>query len=215
MLSVNLLERHFESGRFDRILDGVADNGLSLPLPLRIRLSQSPVSSAALGLSRLIELTYGPTSLSRAMTRFLMESQEPDGSFGFDPLTTATAAAALGKLIQDHPTTVDGNTRTAHEHAIAALAAMQDDSGLFAGHDDRSDDDRALVTAFMLLILRQDELFRSSIRLADLLDWFEVREGRLDTATAQLWRMASLTAGDHPIRSHAPSRRFSDVYACV
>lgn len=215
MLSVNLLERHFESRRFDRILDGVADNGLNLPLPLRIRLSQSPVSSAALGLSRLVELTYGPTPLSRAMTRFLMESQEPDGSFGFDPLTTATVVAALGKLIQDHPASVDDSTRTAHEHAIAALAAMQDESGLFAGHDDRSDEDRALVSAFILLILRQDDLFRSSIRLADLLDWFEDREGRLDPATAQLWRMTSLTVGDQPAGSQVPSRRFSDVYACV
>src|SRR5580698_853999 len=99
MLSVNRIEHFFEGRKFEQLLDSLASNGVDLPLPLRIRLGQSQAAAVALGLRRLLELTYGPTALSRSMTAQLLATQEPDGSFDHDPLATAAAVAAFGKLL--------------------------------------------------------------------------------------------------------------------
>ena len=55
MLSVNLIDRFFRARRYEPLLEGLATNGMVLPLPLRVRLSQSPVPAVALGLRRLVE----------------------------------------------------------------------------------------------------------------------------------------------------------------
>jgi len=203
MLSVNLLEKYFEAARFERILEGVLDNGLELPLSLRIRLSQSHFAAAALGLRRVVELTYVPTSLSREMTHMLLEAQEPNGSYGYDPLTTATVAAALGKVLREHHDGDQPEVTRAYHGAMAALGAMQDDRGLFVAVDDRDEQQRALTGAFILWLLADDEPFRESVRLAELLDWFESNSDRLDRGTLRLWQMArvSFTRRQAPVPS--------------
>lgn len=199
MLSVNLIERLFNSGRHEQLLAAVAGNGLVLPLALRIRLTQSSVAAVALGLRRTVELTYGPTSLSRAMTRRLLEWQEPDGSFGRDPAVTATAVVALRRVLSDQPQVdSDGQIVAATEQALAALASMQSAEGDapavlpggFAASEDRCDRDAALTTAFVLYLLADDSAFRQAVRFADLLDWFEQHPHELDADTDRLWQMA-------------------------
>ncbi len=101
MLSVNLIERFFQGRRFEQLLDNLASNGMDVPLPLHIRLAQVNAAPVALGLRRVLELTYGPTSLSRQMTDYLLGAQEVDGSYGRDSLATAAAVAALGKLLAE------------------------------------------------------------------------------------------------------------------
>lgn len=194
MLSINLIERLFEAKRFCRLLEAVADNGLGLPLPLRVRLSQSPVPALAMALGRVLDLAYGHSSLSRQMADELLTHQREDGSFGGDPLVTACGAAALGRLL-DEPVADDADILgRAHESALAALGGMQDGQGLFQCDNDRTDQQRELIAAFILFLLAGDERFRTSVRMAELLDWFDRRHNRLDDDTTRLWRMAMAEA---------------------
>lgn len=196
MLSVNHIQKHFETGRLEALMDAVADNGLELPLPLRIRLTQVPATSVAMGLRRLVELTYGPTTLSRSMTRYLLEAQEADGSFAHDPLATAAAVSALTKLQFEHRNAGEPEVALARERGLAALAAMQAEDGLFNGAHgaDRTEQDRALGAAFVLFLLAGDDEFRRTVRFADALTWFESRADSLDEDTNRLWRVARLGA---------------------
>lgn len=185
MLSVNLIQRLFETRRFEQLLEAVASNGLELPLPLRARLAQTNIAPIALGLRRVADLTYGPTTLSRAMTDTLVASSRSQLGEPTDPLTAATLAAAFA-VAADH----DPEAQQARYDAVAALAAMQGEDGLFHFADDRSEQDRALVAAFVLFLLAGDEAFRLHVRMADLLDYFDQHHEHLDRPTERLWRMA-------------------------
>jgi hypothetical protein len=209
MLSINFIERLFAGRRFDQLIDAIAANGLVLPLSLRVRLAQSPVAATALGLKRVAELTYRPTTLSRAMAAELIAAQRGDGSFAGDddqqsgdPILTAVVAAALGVLIADHrvdePAVLD-----ARDRAVEALARMQDSRGLFPCRTDRTEQDEALAGAFICYMLAADEAFRRAVRVFDLLDYLDQYEYRLDDATDRLYRMARAEAPPAPARETA------------
>jgi hypothetical protein len=193
MITANLIQRHYQAGHLDQLLVAVS-GGLNLPLSLRIRLSQSPACALALGLRRLAELTYGPTDLGREMIDELLGCQDADGSFASDPLATACAAAALVRLGGERDQWADGRIEPACERALAALAAMQGDDGLLAYPTDRTWQQRALVNAFILFLLAHDAAFRAAMRLAELMDWFEQCQDRLEPATESYWLMARLDA---------------------
>ncbi len=193
MLSINLIERLFESKRYDRLLESVAENGMGLPLVLRVRLSQSDTSAIALALRRLVDLTYGPTALAQRMANALIARQRPDGSFDSDPLVTATAIAALHQFTSSQADNA-GPAEQTLARAMASLAAAQCNDGLFNSPSDRSDEDRALTAAFILFLLADDEAFRLSVCIADLLGWFEQHHDQLATHTGRLWRMARAEA---------------------
>ena len=91
----------------------------------------------------------------------------------------------------------------AANRALMALAAMQCDDGLFGFDQDRTEQDRALVAAFVLYMLSGDCEFRQAIRFADLSRWFEQNHNGLDDATAQLWQLSTVTAGAQARRSAA------------
>ena len=80
MLSVNLINRLFQTGQYGRLLDRLVHNGLDVPLPLRIRLERSSASAIALGLRRLVQLTWLPTGLSTRMFDHLLTAQQADGT---------------------------------------------------------------------------------------------------------------------------------------
>lgn len=198
MLSANLIDRHFRAGRIDAVIDALSDNGLELPVALRVRLSQSEAAALALGLRRVVELTYGPTPLSRALAQALLRHQAADGGFDGDPIATAAAAAALAALLAEHRQvegTAEGEAyAAAHARAVAALAGMQGGDGLFTCAADRTLQDRALSSAFILTLLGRDELFLGSVRSAELQGWLEQRQGRLEPDTERMWRLARATA---------------------
>ncbi len=200
MLSATHIQKLFDSGDHGRMIGCLAQNGAALPLPLQARLSQ-PAAAIGLGLRRLCELIYGPTSLSRAMVDTLIQSQLPDGTFAGcvdrDPLTTAAAAAGLAASLREHQADMQSPSAEALDRAFVGLSAMQDDEGLFRHSDDRTEQDRALTSAFVLFLLARLPQFRESIRFAELMTWFDERADRLDEDTAQLYHMASL---DDPTR---------------
>ncbi len=200
MLSATHIQKHFDNHDHCRMIDSLAQNGTALPLPLKARLSQS-TAAVGLGLRRLSELIYGPTSLSRDMAKTLLIAQQPDGAFpgssDLDPLTTASATAGLAAVLREQTATPDSQLEDALDLAMSALAAMQDAEGLFIHSDDRTEEDRALTSAFVLFLLARLPRFRESIRFAELMTWFDERADRLDPDTAELYHMASL---DDPTR---------------
>lgn len=211
MLSVYQIERYFHARHFDPLLRGVVPIGLDLPLPLQVRLSGQPAAVIALALRRVLELTYGPTPLSRELTSSLLAQQNNDGTFGEaegtsggtsggDPLATAAAIAALTALGREHASTPNPEAAVARERAIVALANHQADDGLFQYAADRTDEDRALTSAFILTLLGGEDDFRHAVRYADLLNWFDDHAERLDGNANLLWRLARVDAT--PARSH-------------
>lgn len=204
MLSVTLIQKLFDTHDHGRMIGCLADNGTTMPLALQARLTQ-PVAAMGLGLRRLVELTYGPTPLSREMTDSLLEGQLPDGSFqgtcGRDPLATATAAAGLAAALREHAHAGQpAPLADALDRTLASLSAMQMQDSLFCHGDDRTEQDRALTSAFVLFLLARLPGFRETTRFADLMTWFDERADRLDDDTLQLYHMASLDdPARHPI----------------
>ncbi len=213
MLSDNLIQKLFDTQDHGRMIGCLADNGTAMPLALQARLTQ-PTAASGLGLRRLVELTYGPTPLSRDMTAALLDGQLPDGSFqgtcDRDPLATATAVAGLTAVLRDHPLAGrDAGLIDALDRALASLEAMQMEDGLFCHGDDRTIEDRALTSAFVLFLLARLPEFREATRFADLMTWFDERADRLDNDTLELYHMASL---DDPSR-HPANALFEAVAA--
>lgn len=191
MLSLHQIQSLFRSGRRDQLVAALTVNGLPLPMPLQVKLATSPAASIALGLRRLSELTYAPTPVGRSMLQALLALQQPDGSFDDDALATAAAVAAINQLERDqHGVIAPKLLGDIREHAMAWLAGQQGADGLIVGSSDRTEDDRALSSAFILFMLDRDDLFRQSIRYADLLDWFESGEHAHCPEVARLWQLA-------------------------
>jgi hypothetical protein len=214
MITAHQIQRYFHARHFEPLLRGVSPIGLELPMPLRLRLAGQPAAVIALALRRVLEITYGPTALSRELTEALLQMQNDDGSFGAagyaatgedprgsttaaqpsgDPLATAAAIAAFTSLLREHAS-AHPEAALARERAIAALAATQAEDGLFQYPLDRTVEDRALAAAFMLALLASDDDVRSAVRYADLMNWFEERDAALGEPTARLWRMACVDA---------------------
>lgn len=195
MISVHLIQRAFELQDTERLFRLVNQNGLDLPLPLQIRLLAGPVAPLALALSRLMDLTYGHTPLGRDMAAAILAHQQAQGAFEAggepDPLATAAAAAAMGRLMRESAVPWP-ELATARQRALAALGELQGDDSLFCCPHDRTQADRALIAAFILVLLGDDADFRQAVRYADLLTWFDEHARRLEPATHKLYRLASL-----------------------
>lgn len=195
MLSIHHIERYYRQGHFELLLRGVSPHAIELPLPLIVRLSQQPAAVIALALRRVTELSYGPTRLSRVLTADLLRRQSPDGSFDGDPLSTAAAADALSRVLTEHGSQADAERLTAaREAALSSLGVMQNQAGLLAGPADRTEQDAALSSAFILSLLAGDPGFRAAVRYHDLLDYFADHDARLSDAIAELWRFAQADA---------------------
>jgi len=195
MLSVNLISRLFHTAQHGRLLDRIVHNGLEAPLPLRIRLEQSPASAIALGLRRLSQLTYRPTALSTEMVEDLLARQDGRGMIDNDlTASVATTAALHATRRQTGPGLTRDRIETALHRGVAAIALCQHGDGLLADETDRTLEDRALTTAFALYLLSECEPFRTTVRFAEMLSWFEDRVARLDDATQRLWLMARTDA---------------------
>lgn len=203
MLSEPLIRRLCDQQDHDRLLQGLVRNGLPLPLPLQVRLADSAVAVPALALRRLTELTYGPTPASRAIVSKLLARQEARGCYEGDPLVTACAVAAMGRVMRDQR----GGTGLAstRDRAVAAMAGLQQGDGSFAATTDRTDADRLLTSVFVLYLLADEAGFRTAVRLADLLSFIEERIELADEATDELWQMTRVVLRPMPATVFTPA----------
>ena len=206
MLSIQLIDKTLQTGDHDRLLRELARNGLVMPLPLRVRLGGSPTGATAMGLRRLVELTYGPTALGRELCEHLISAIVPGAGVLDDqgqpcPVLTAAAAAGLGRLLRDHGHLMGEDhtmAQDAHRLAIDALARMQAGDGLFAGPVDRTAEDRLLVSAFIAYLLLDDHAFAARCQRHPLLTALEEQRDHAQPAAAELIEMARMS-GPVPI----------------
>lgn len=161
MLSIHTIDRALESRDYDRLLRDLGQNGLVMPLPLRLQLAESPAGAKGLGLRRLVELTFGPTALSRQLVENLIRLQTPEGAI-LDAagrpscLLMSAFVAGLGRVLRDHGTRLCDHlavVQLAYDRALACLAAMQHENALFSGPQDRDEQDRLLTSAFIGYLL--------------------------------------------------------------
>ena len=205
MISVSLIERSLDSKDHDRLVRELSDNGLNLPLSLRMTLADSESAVSGLSLRRLVDLTYGPTLLSKRLDEMLFAAQDDEGRFlgsdqsESDPLVLAAALSGLAHQQAEHLASQnDQRLCSALEKGFAALALQQDCDGLFTSPRDRTLNDRALTTAFVVRLLGANANFRSAIRIFDLRDWFETNDHRLDRQSRDFWELASISLLDLP-----------------
>ena len=200
MLSIHTIDRTLESKDYDRLLRDLTRNGLVMPLPLRVQLAESPVGAKGLGLRRLVELTYGPTALSKQLVESLLRAQSAEGA-ALDAadrpscLLTAALAAGLGRVLRDHRGGCDGENdeiRVAYGRALACLASMQAGDGLFTGPQDRDLRDRLLTSSFVAYLMIDSPDFAGVCRGHQLLSALEDHLEDAGPDTQQLIEMARL-----------------------
>lgn len=200
MLSIHTIDRTLETADHDRLLRDLGRNGLVMPLPLRSQLAQNRVGAVALGLRRVIELTYNPTHLTRQLVDQLLSDQDTSGCWRDaddqpSALLTAAAGAALGRCLRDHDGMLGDQTQPiqrGYAQALTALSVLQQPDGGFAGPTDRTKEDRLLTTAFIAYLMVDDPAFAATCRGHALLSLLEDALDRADRATAELIEMARL-----------------------
>lgn len=201
MLSIHAIDRRLQSKNYDRLLSDLGRNGLVMPLPLRVQLAESAAGARGLGLRRLIEMTYGPTAMTRDLVRRLITAQSPTGAV-LDAagrpscLLTAAFAAGLGRALRDHGDRLgelQAPIASAYGHALSTLAQLQRPDGLFATPQDRTPTDLRLTSAFIAYLLLDAPGFAESCRGYELLSTLEDQLEDATPETEQLINMARLT----------------------
>ncbi len=216
MLSVSLIDRLESSGDHERMIEALSRNGLLMPLPLRISLSQSPAAAWALALRRLVEITYDASGLSERLEARLGEWVTPSGVLDAQgrvcALATACVLSAFDRVEKDYPS-ADLSRRVGSDALRYSLACQQDGDGLFTASGDRTDADRCLTSAFMLYLLAGSPMFTASIRLTDLMAGLSPEGWCAPGPVADLVAMAQLAldaAMSAPHAAAAQAKRHSE-----
>lgn len=200
MLSIHTIDKSLQAKDYDRLLRDLGRNGLVMPLPLRVQLAETAAGARGLALRRVIELTYGPTALTRQLIHDLLRAQNPDGYLPDAAgrpscLLTAAFASGLGRALRDHRERLGEMLEpvtAAFEHALASLSAMQDADALWTGPQDRSERDRLLTSAFIAYLLNDTTGFPEHCRGYALLSALEERQDDAGPASDQLIGMTQL-----------------------
>jgi hypothetical protein len=181
MLTTRHIERLWIAGKASRLLDELL--APRIEALATHELSHNPAASAAaLALVRLDELHQAHSPICSQFIRALITFQQSDGGWG-DVATTALALRALS-LQQGRGPAVD--------RGMIYLAALQQPTGIWPKIPIRRMPEDALVSAFALLQLGDNEQFRAAVRFDNALAWFESHRWTLDANTQTLWDHARL-----------------------
>src|SRR3982750_1661159 len=176
MQTTRQIERHWTARQYDRLA-----RELLAPRPensprLLAEVSQA-VPAAALAIIRLDELNQANHPLNGKLIRTIVAAQEGDGGWG-DPLVSALCLRAL---------MCNRGLGVVVDRGIAYLAALQKDEGAWPALPIRRSAEDAVVSAFILFHLADQDAFRAAIRLDAALTWLTHRESTLDEETRRLW----------------------------
>jgi hypothetical protein len=181
MLTVRRIERLWNERKYLQILEELIAPRVEAAAVAE--LAETPAASAAaLALVRLDELHQPQAALCPRLIRSLLALQQTDGGWG-DVATTALCLRAL--CLQN------GQGR-AIERGLEYLAALQQPGGIWPKIPIRRMPEDALVSAFVLAQLADNERFRDSIRFDAALDWFHCHRWSLDPGAQSLWDHARL-----------------------
>jgi len=144
-------------------------------------LAEKPsVCAAALGLIRLDELHQSHAPICSKFIRAIIAEQETDGGWG-DVMTTALCLAALSLQNGDGQSIDNG---------MAYLAQLQQPAGIWPRVPMRRMPEDAVVSAFVLLQLADNEKFRQMVRYQDAIAWFESHDLECEPVARTLWGLA-------------------------
>ncbi|MGD0388587.1 MAG: hypothetical protein ABSC42_06480 [Tepidisphaeraceae bacterium] len=181
MLTVRHIEKLWDARKYSRLLEELI--APRVEAVAAGELAETPAASAAaLALVRLDELHQPHASLCPRLIRTLLALQEADGGWG-DVATTALCLRALS-LQNGHGQAV--------ERGLASLATLQQPAGIWPKIPIRRMPEDALVSAFVLAQLADNERFRDAIRFEAALAWFESHRWSLDPAAQSIWDHARL-----------------------
>jgi hypothetical protein len=181
MLTVRYIERLWDARRYDRLLQE-----LIAPRVEAVAVDElthnSVASAAALALVRLDELHSPHAPICSRLIRTLISVQKSDGGWG-DVATTALCLRALS--LQNGQGVVIGG-------GMGYLAALRQPAGIWPKLPIRRMPEDALVSAFTILQLGDNDLFRAAVRLEAAFAWFDSHRWILEPAALSLWDHARL-----------------------
>ena len=181
MLTVRRIERLWNERKYLQILEELIAPRVEAAAVAE--LAETPAASAAaLALVRLNELHQPQASLCPRLIRTLLALQETDGGWG-DVATTALCLRAL---------CLQNGHGQAIERGLAYLAALQQPAGIWPKIPIRRMPEDALVSAFVLAQLADNERFRDAIRFEAALAWFESHRWSLEEGAQAIWDHARL-----------------------
>ncbi|MCC7406625.1 MAG: hypothetical protein IT442_01040 [Phycisphaeraceae bacterium] len=170
MMSEHLILSQFEARSWRKLLQGLQHNGVDVPAHLVSRLTEPSAGAIALGLRRLLELSFGLSRGALDMLRTLLDQQRPDGSWAGDPAPTAAAMAAIGaclvgSLKPSLPPDLAVRASLAQRRGLSALAVMQDDEGTWRHPGESSDRQTAGSACWIRELLSRDAEARQCLHL--------------------------------------------------
>jgi hypothetical protein len=180
MITLRQLERQFSQHQFRRLYHELVVGRPEAGAGLEVVLSRV-VPIAALAVIRLDELTQSHVPLSRRLLGVALTSQQTDGGWG-DPAITALCLRAL---------MCGGGQGAAVERGLVYLANLQKVEGIWPREPLRRMPADAMTSAFILLQLGEQEIFRRAVRFDDAIDWFALNVRRLEPQVRQLWQHAA------------------------
>src|SRR5947208_3531111 len=158
MITIKQLQRLWASGNYDAISRLCLEMRPESSTRLIMLLGES-IPAAALMVIRMDELGQSYHPFASQLIRALLKSQETDGGW-HDPLTSALALKAL---------LASRGRGLAIERAIAYLASLQKDDGLWPKDPLRRMPADPYISAMILFLLADDPGFTSAIRSKDAL----------------------------------------------
>lgn len=181
MLTVRYIERLWDARKYDRLLQELIAPRIEASAAAELA-QTPPASAAALALIRLDELHQPHAAVCPRLIRTLIALQESDGGWG-DLATTALCLRALS-LQNGHGQTID--------RGMDYLATLQQPSGIWPKIPIRRMPEDALVSAFVLFQLADNDQFRASVDFDAACAWFDSHRWTLEPAAQSLWDHARL-----------------------
>lgn len=181
MLTVRHMEKRWQSKQHSRLLDELIAPRVE-SLAAGELAANTTLAAAALGLVRLEEMDQSHAAICPRFIRTILAHQQADGGWG----DVSISALCLRALCLDQG---DGQ---AVQRGMAYLATLQQPGGIWPKIPLRRMPADALVSAFALLQLGDNEKFRAAVRFDAAVSWFEMHEPMLDAAAQTLWSHARI-----------------------
>lgn len=188
MTTIRQIERAWVAKDYDRLLHELlmARPEASLRLGFSTGLA---LPTAAMAVVRLDELSQTHVPLYGRLIRTIVAAQEADGGWG-DPVVTALCLRAL---------LCGGGDGVCIDRGMGYLANLQKAEGLWPAVPLRRMPADPFVSAVILQQLGDAPAFRSVVRFADAVLWFEMHEGGLDDETRRVWELARVRCRLRPL----------------
>ncbi|MGD0461384.1 MAG: hypothetical protein ABSB74_02740 [Tepidisphaeraceae bacterium] len=181
MLTVRYIERLWDARKYDRLLQELIAPRVEAVAAGELT-HTSMASAAALAVVRLDELHSPHAPICPRLIRTLIATQKSDGGWG-DVASTALCLRALS---------LQNGEGLAIAGGMGYLATLQQPAGIWPKLPIRRMPEDALVSAFALLQLGDNDLFRATVRFDAAFAWFESHRWILEPDALSLWDHARL-----------------------